>query len=72
MKKVHVKEYLKDNAENILHSVMVGLLCGASCWLGYKYALHSTALGLWMIGQEDPEFDSHMMAAFERMKEIGY
>lgn len=68
MKKINMKEYLKNHAKEIM-AAGTGLLCAASFWLGCKYDNECVARGLWKFGQENPEFDSHMMAAYECMKE---
>ena len=72
MKKVNVKEYLKNHAKEIIVAAGIGVLCAASFWLGGKYDNYCVARGLWKIGQEDPEFDALMMSAYERMKEYNH
>lgn len=72
MKKINVKEYLKNHAPDIITVATCGALCAASFWLGGKYTEKCIARGFAKVGEADPEFNSHMMAAYERMKEYSH
>lgn len=72
MKKINVKEYLKNHTEEIIMAATTSVLCAASFWLGGKYTEKCITCGFAKVGEADPEFDALMMAACERMKEYNH
>ena len=72
MKKINVKEYLKNHKVDIIMAVTTGAFCAASFWLGGKYTEKCITRGFAKVGEADSEFDALMTAACERMKEYNH